>query len=83
MYRGLVKEFHLFRSHGLVQRDALLASNQEHREIVTALKSGDPRQSYDVSFRHVANGKQRMLTALTDLSQAGAASTKELQKALE
>lgn len=83
MYRALVKEFHLFRSHGLVQRDALLASNQEHREIVAALKSGDPRLSYDISFRHVANGKQRMLTALADLSQTGAAAPRELQKALE
>ena len=72
MYRGLVKEFHLFRSHGLVQRDALLASNREHREIVAALKARDPQVSYDVSFRHVANGKQRMLMALEDLAHTRA-----------
>jgi len=83
MYRGLVKEFHLFRSHGLVQRDALLASNREHREIVAALKARDPQVSYDASFRHVANGKQRMLMALEDLAQTGAAAPKELQRALE
>jgi DNA-binding GntR family transcriptional regulator len=83
MYRGLVKEFHLFRSHGLVQRDALLASNREHREIVEALKARDPQVSYDVSFRHVANGKRRMLMALEVLAQTGAAASREPQRALE
>jgi DNA-binding GntR family transcriptional regulator len=67
-YRGLVKEFHLFRSHGLVQRDALLASNQEHRAIVDALKTRDANRSYQVAFQHVANGKQRTLKALDDLA---------------
>jgi hypothetical protein len=43
----------------------------------------DPQVSYDVSFRHVANGKQRMLMALEDLAQTGAAAPKELQRALE
>lgn len=69
LYRGLVKEFHLFRSHGLVQRDALLESNREHHEIVAALEVRDALQSYDVSQRHVSNGKQRMLKALADLAE--------------
>src|SRR5471030_394632 len=48
LYRGLVKEFHLFRTHGLVQRGALLESNREHREIVAALEAGDNLRSYAV-----------------------------------
>ena len=69
LYGSLVKEFHLFRAHGLVQRGSLLQSNREHREIVVALKSKDAKLSYEASFSHVSNGKQRMLTALDDLAK--------------
>ena len=69
LYSGLVKEFHLFRTHGLVQRGALLESNKEHRDIVAALAAQDARLSYDVSQQHVGNGKQRMLRALDDLAE--------------
>jgi DNA-binding GntR family transcriptional regulator len=67
VYRGLVREFQLFRTHGLVQRNSLLQSNQEHRDIVVSLATRDARLAYDASFHHVAKGKQRMLTALDDL----------------
>jgi DNA-binding GntR family transcriptional regulator len=73
LYRGLVKEFHLFRTHGLVQRNALLESNKEHREIVAALETKDGIRSYEISARHVGNGKQRMLRALDNLAEAGPA----------
>jgi len=69
LYGSLVKEFHLFRAHGLVQRGSLLQSNREHREIVVALKSKDAKLSYEASFSHVSHGKQRMLTALDDLAK--------------
>ena len=69
MYRRLVKEFHLFRPHGLVQRDALKASNRGHRAILRALKKRDSVKCYEVSFQHVQNGKERLLKALDD-SQA-------------
>src|SRR5262245_39201210 len=69
LYRGLVKEFHLFRTHGLVQRDSLLESNREHRDIVAALKAKDGPQAYLFSARHVGNGKERMLSALDDLAE--------------
>lgn len=72
MYRDLVKAFRLFRTHGLVDQGALMASNIEHRAIVEALKARDGRACYDVSFHHVANGKQRMLTALDKLTAEGA-----------
>lgn len=67
-HRGLVKEFQLFRPHGLVQRGALVASNAEHRAIVAALKARDGRRAYDVSFDHVISGKARLLTALDAIS---------------
>jgi len=70
LYRGLVKEFHLFRTHGLVQRASLLESNREHRDIVAALKARDVVQAYLVSARHVGNGKERMLSALNELAEA-------------
>ncbi len=68
LYRGLVKEFHLFRTHGLVQRASLLESNREHREIVEALKERDGQRAYQASASHVGNGKGRMLRALDDLA---------------
>jgi DNA-binding GntR family transcriptional regulator len=72
LYRGFVKEFHLFRVHGLVQRGALLQSNEEHREIVNALKAQDANLSYETSFSHVSKGKERMLMALDGMTKSGA-----------
>ena len=64
LYRGLVKEFQLFRSHAPAQKDTLLKSNEEHREIVAALKAGDATRSWRLTSGHVENGKQRMLASL-------------------
>lgn len=71
-YRGLVKEFQLFRTHGLVEADALLVSHREHEAIVAALAARDSRRSYEVSAEHIARGKARMLAALAQLSEPGA-----------
>jgi DNA-binding GntR family transcriptional regulator len=71
-YRALVKEFQLFRTHGLVQSDALKESNQEHHAILAALEQRDAAAAYDASFRHVQHGKQRMFAAFDKLTQAGA-----------
>ncbi|HET6622125.1 MAG TPA: FCD domain-containing protein [Dongiaceae bacterium] len=70
-YQALVKEFQLFRTHGLVQSDALKESNAEHRAILAALDSRDPAIAYQASFRHVQHGKQRMFAAFDKLTQAG------------
>lgn len=67
LYRGLVKEFQLFRVHAIVQQGSLAASNQEHREIVLALKAGDAGLSHRISSGHVEHGKRRMLAALEQL----------------
>jgi DNA-binding GntR family transcriptional regulator len=76
-YRSLVKEFQLFRTHGLVQSDALRESNQEHRAILSALESRDARVAYDASFQHVQHGKQRMFAAFDKLAQAGLTSARQ------
>lgn len=70
-YQALVKEFQLFRTHGLVQSDALKESSTEHRAILAALESRDPGIAYQASFRHVQHGKQRMFAAFDKLTQAG------------
>lgn len=72
-YRALVKEFQLFRTHGLVQSDALRESNQEHHAILAALQQRDSVAAYEASFRHVQHGKQRMFAAFDKLTQAGSA----------
>lgn len=71
-YRSLVKEFQLFRTHGLVQSDALKESNHEHHAILAALERRDVTAAYDASFKHVQHGKQRMFAAFDKLTQAGA-----------
>ena len=71
-YRSLVKEFQLFRTHGLVQSDALKESNHEHHAILAALEQRDATAAYDASFKHVQHGKQRMFAAFDKLTQAGA-----------
>ncbi|MBI1776675.1 MAG: FCD domain-containing protein [Proteobacteria bacterium] len=63
-YRGLVKEFQLFRRHGLVESDALIASYREHCAILEAIARRDGQGAYQASFAHVVNGKERMLAAL-------------------
>jgi DNA-binding GntR family transcriptional regulator len=71
-YRALIKEFQLFRTHGLVQPNALRESNQEHHAILDALQRRDSAAAYDTSYRHVMHGKQRMFAAFDKLAQAGA-----------
>lgn len=61
-YSRLIKELHLFRAQGLLHGGGLEVSNSEHREIVAALKSADLAAAFEAAFRHVQNGKTRMLT---------------------
>jgi DNA-binding GntR family transcriptional regulator len=75
LYRGLVKEFQLFRVHAVAQPGSLVVSNREHREIELALKAGDATLSYRISSGHVEHGKQRMLNALETAGGPPAANT--------
>jgi DNA-binding GntR family transcriptional regulator len=74
-YRALIKEFQLFRTHGLVQPNALRESNEEHRAILDALERRDSAAAYSSSFRHVQHGKQRMFAAFDKLAHVGADET--------
>lgn len=63
-YRQLVKELHLFRARGLVQGGGLAVSNAEHRDIVAALRARNPLAAFEAAYRHVENGKRRIMAVL-------------------
>jgi DNA-binding GntR family transcriptional regulator len=65
-YNGLVKELHLFRARGLLHGGGLAVSNVEHREIFEALRARDALAASEAAFRHVQNGKRRMIVAQTE-----------------
>lgn len=63
-YDRFVNKMHLSRVKSLVQGGGLAVSNSEHREIVSALASGDPERAFAATWRHVARAKDRMITAV-------------------
>ncbi|WP_417331215.1 GntR family transcriptional regulator [Halomonas cupida] len=62
-YEDIVKQLHLFRRRGLVQRGNLHASNAEHRHIVEALLQRDATAASERLSDHVMAGWQRMVEA--------------------
>ena len=64
LYRSLAKELSLFRQTGLTQPGNLVISNAEHRAILDAVRSRDPRRAAGAMESHVDNAKQRMLKAV-------------------
>jgi phosphonate utilization transcriptional regulator len=62
-YRQLIRELHLFRKRGLVQDGGLLASSNEHRQIVANLAAGDAPAAGKAMYDHVMSGRERMLQA--------------------
>jgi DNA-binding GntR family transcriptional regulator len=64
LYRSLVKELHLFRRAGLLQRGSMKISNEEHRQIVQAIEDRDPISAGVYMKSHVLGGKQRLLAAV-------------------
>jgi DNA-binding GntR family transcriptional regulator len=64
LYRGLVKELHLFRRKGLLQRGSMKISNEEHRQIVEAIADRDPIAASVNLKSHVLAAKQRLLAAV-------------------
>lgn len=64
LYRGLVKELHLFRRKGLLQRGSMRISNEEHRQIVQAIADRDPIAAGVSMKGHVLAAKQRLLAAV-------------------
>jgi len=64
LYQGLVKELHLFRRKGLLQRGSMRISNEEHRQIVEAIADRDPIAASVNLKIHVLAAKQRLLAAV-------------------
>ncbi len=64
LYRSLVKELHLFRRKGLLQRGSMAISNAEHRQIVAAIAERDPIAAGVSMKSHVLAAKQRLLAAV-------------------
>ena len=64
LYRGLVKELHLFRRKGLLQRGSMRISNEEHRQILEAIAERDPIAAGVSMKSHVLAAKQRLLAAV-------------------
>nr|WP_300314649.1 GntR family transcriptional regulator [Halomonas sp.] len=62
-YDDIVKQLHLFRRRGLVQRGNLHASNAEHRHIMEALRQRDATAAAERLSDHVMAGWQRMIEA--------------------
>lgn len=73
LYRGLVKELHLFRRKGLLQRGSMRISNEEHRQIVEAIADRDPIAASVNMKSHVMAAKQRLLAAMEAERSAGMA----------
>ncbi len=64
LYRGLIKELHLFRRKGLLQSGSMRISNEEHRQIVKAIAARDPIAAGVSMKSHVMAAKQRLLAAV-------------------
>ncbi len=64
LYRGLVKELHLFRRKGLLQQGSMRISNEEHRQILEAIVVRDPIAAGVSMKSHVLAAKQRLLAAV-------------------
>lgn len=63
LYRGLVKELHLFRRKGLLEADNMRISNEEHRQVLAALAKRDPIHTGLAMRGHVMAAKQRLMAA--------------------
>ena len=66
---GLVKELHLYRRRSLLQGGGLNVSNDEHKEIMDALRSRDPAAAGAALETHILAGKVRFLAASADTSE--------------
>ena len=64
LYRGLVKELHLFRRRGLLGEGSMRISNEEHRLVVAALGRRDPVSTGMFMRAHVLSAKHRLVAAV-------------------
>lgn len=64
LYKGLIKELHLFRRKGLLQSGSMRISNEEHRQIVQSIDARDPIAAGVSMKSHVLAAKYRLLAAV-------------------
>lgn len=64
IYTGLGKEVRLLRRRVLQGTDSMRLSNDEHREILTAIEAGDVQRARESAEHHHLNGKRRWLETL-------------------
>ena len=57
--RELGRSISIYRRRGLVSGGGIQVSNQEHRQIVTVLMTGDSENTGQIFRQHVLNGKAR------------------------
>lgn len=69
-YYSLVNKIHLCRAKSLVHAGGLSVSNQEHRDMVDALASGDKLRAQESFFRHVERARRRFEIATKDEPRA-------------
>ena len=67
--RALGKELRMYRMHGLAFGGGLAVSNQEHREILTAIEQGDCEKAGLHLEWHIRSGKERFLNAMATTGQ--------------
>lgn len=61
LYGALSKELHLFRRRGLVMGSSIRQSNQEHMQIIEALRDRNCELSERIMAGHILAGKDRLL----------------------
>lgn len=61
-YQNCVRELHLFRRSGLVSKERMKSSNQEHKAIFKALKNRDSDRAFQLMQDHVLGAKKRILS---------------------
>ena len=62
-YRGIVQKLHLSRLKNLSHDIGMQASITEHRDIVAALRLGDPQRCEALMAHHVGDAYERLLQA--------------------
>jgi DNA-binding GntR family transcriptional regulator len=63
-YRSFVKKLHLFRARSLVQGGGLAVSNEEHREMLSAIAARDPAWAHEAHWQHVTSARDRLLSVV-------------------
>jgi phosphonate utilization transcriptional regulator len=62
LYRRLTRELGLFRRRNLTQHALLLSSINEHRDMLSAIRTRDPQKASDALRQHVLLSRERTIS---------------------